>query len=178
MLPGFEDVRERIVRRRKQVNLTQAELADKADVSQSFVAKLERGQSTPNYEAVARLYNTLEEMIREEEQTASEIMTSYVVTLDREDTVKYASSIMRREDYSQIPVTDDSGRSIGTVTSMSVIGADAEDPVEDYMDTSLPEVPEDTSKTAVSELLKTADAVLVQRSEDGIIGIITATDIL
>ncbi len=178
MLPAFEDVRDRIVHRRKQVGLTQAELAKEADVSQSFVAKLERGQSTPNYDAVARLYNALEDMVRDEEQSAVELMTSYVVTLSPEDTVRYASSVMKTENYSQIPVVDGSGKNIGTVTTMSVLHADPDDDITDHMEAPLPEVPEGTSRTAVSELLKTSNAVLVNRQGEGITGIISAADIL
>lgn len=178
MLPTFDDVRERIVQQRKKIGMTQADLAEQADVSQSFIAKLERGQSTPNYEAVARLYNTLEEMVRGEEQTAAEIMTSYVVTVNPDDSVRHASGLMKAENYSQLPVVDDSGHCVGTVTTMSLLEAPSSEPVSDHMTAPLPEVPHNTSKTAVCELLTTADAVLVQRQDDGVIGIITASDVL
>ncbi len=178
MLPTFDDVRERIVRQRKQIGMTQSDLAGQADVSQSFIAKLERGQSTPNYEAVARLYNTLEEIVRDEEQTATEIMTSYVVTVAPDDTVRHASGLMKAENYSQLPVVNDSRHCVGTVTSMSLLEAPSGDTVREHMAAPLPEVPEDTSKTAVCELLTTANAVLVRRQDEGITGIITASDVL
>lgn len=177
MLPRFEDIRERIITMRKKAGLTQSEIAEKTGVSQSFVAKLERGQSTPNYDAVARLYNILEEINNNEDAIAVELMTTYVVSVSPQDTVRYASSIMKSENYTQIPVIND-GQSIGTVTNKTIIDADPEDPVEDHMDAALPEVPEDASRNAVSELLSSTEAVLVKRKGDGIIGIITPSDLI
>lgn len=177
MLPAFDEIRERIVRLRKEAGMTQAELAEQADVSQSFIAKLERGQSTPNYEAVSRVYNTLENVTREQEQTAVELMTTYVVSLSPDDTVRYASSIMKTENYSQLPVLK-GGKCIGTVTTMAILEADCDDNVRAHMGEPLPEVPGNTSRTAISELLKTSNAVLVQNKSKGIAGIITASDVI
>lgn len=177
MLPRFEDVRQRVITMRRQADITQSKLAEKADVSQSFVAKLESGRSTPNYDAVARLYNVLEEMVNGEDKIASNIMTTYVVSVAPDDTVRYATSAMRRDNYSRLPVIED-GKSIGTVTGKSLMGADPEDPVEDYMEGALPEVPADASISAIKELLDSAEAVLVRRQGDGIVGIVTPSDLL
>lgn len=177
MLPQFDDVREQIVSMRKKSGLTQAEIAQKSGVSQSFVAKLESGQSTSNYASVVSVYNTLEDLNENGDSTATQLMTSYVVSVAPEDTVRYACSVMRTENYSQLPVIKN-GQSLGTVTNQSLVNADPEDTVEEHMETPLPEVPEDTPKTTLSELIRNTDAVLIRRKDDGIIGIVTASDLI
>lgn len=177
MLPRFETVREQIIAMRRKADITQAAAAEKAEVSQSFIAKLERGQSTPNYDAVARLYNVLEEMINGEDRIAAQLMTTYVISVAPDDDVRYASSVLRREKISRLPVIDD-GDNVGTVTGRSLMDADSNDPVGDHMESALPEVPEESTASAVRELLNTADAVLVRRTDNGIVGIITPSDLI
>lgn len=177
MIPGFEEIRNQIIQLRKNLDMTQAEVAKKAEVSQSFIAKLESGKSTPNYDAVARLYNTLSSMSRGNEENAVELMNTYVVTVSPDDSVQYASSIMRTENYSQLPVLQN-GRQVGSVTGMCLLNVDPDDKVKDHMQPAFPEVPENTSKSAVSELLKSTNAVLVRKQADDIIGIITPSDLI
>lgn len=176
MIPAFDEVRERITARRNQIGLTQQELADTADVSQSFIAKLEQGRNTPNYAAVARVYNTLEKMETDDEQTAGELMSSYVVSVRSDDTVDHATSIMKTRDYSQLPVIDDN-RCVGSVTLKTLLDLEPGEEIGDHVESAFPEVQESAGKDAVAELLQTADAVLVRRN-NSIRGIITATDLI
>ncbi|MFB6294580.1 MAG: multiprotein-bridging factor 1 family protein [Candidatus Nanohaloarchaea archaeon] len=81
MIPGLDDLRDRITELRTETGLTQAEAADAAGVSQSFVAKLESGDSVPNYRDAARLYNTLEERARAAGKTAADVMNADVVAV-------------------------------------------------------------------------------------------------
>lgn len=176
MLPGFEELRNQLIAKRKEAGLTQAEIAEKANVSQSFVAKVEKGRSTPNYDDVSRLYNTLEELLNGGSNSAVNVMTSYIVSVTPSDTVRHASSIMRSENYTQLPVLNN-GTNEGTVTNRTLLNADPNDAVNDHIEPPLPEVPENTSKQALSELLKTNDAVLVRRDKE-IVGIVTAADMI
>jgi len=177
MLPRFDTIREQIIAMRKRAGITQQTAADKADVSQSFIAKLESGQSTPNYDAVARLYNVLEELVNGQDQIAAQVMTTYVISVSTDDDVRYAASVLRRENISRLPVLDD-GRNIGTVSGRSLLNADWGDTVERHMDAALPEVPEDATVSAIKDLLTNADGVLVRRQDDGIVGIITPSDLI
>lgn len=177
MLPRFDTIREQIIAMRKKAGITQQTAADRADVSQSFIAKLESGQSTPNYDAVSRLYNVLEEQVNGQDQIAAQVMTTYVISVTPDDDVRYASSVLRRENISRLPVIDD-GTNIGTVTGQSLLDADPEDTVADHMDAALPEVPEDVTVSAIKDLLTASDAVIVRRKNDGIVGIITPSDLI
>ncbi|MDY6765760.1 MAG: CBS domain-containing protein [Candidatus Nanohaloarchaea archaeon] len=176
MIPGLADLRERVAELRQDAGLTQAAAADAAGVSQSFVAKLEAGESVPNYADAARLYNTLEAEHRGGEATAAEVMTAAVVTVAPGDTVAEASATMTDHGFSQLPVVAD-GDPVGSVTSRRLLEVEPGELVRDYMGPAFPAVPGDTGVTAVAELLDTANAVLVRENSE-IDGIITAADVL
>lgn len=176
MIPTFDEVRERITTRRNQLGLTQQELAEVAEVSQSFIAKLEQGRNTPNYAAVARVYNALEKREEGDERTAGELMSSYVVSVRSDDTVNHATSLMKTRNYSQLPVIDDN-RCVGSVTLKTLLDLESDEEIGDHVEPAFPEVQESAGKDAVAELLQTTDAVLVRRN-NSIRGIITATDLL
>ncbi|MFB6077163.1 MAG: CBS domain-containing protein [Candidatus Nanohaloarchaea archaeon] len=176
MIPALDDLREQIVSMRHDLDMTQAEAADAADVSQSFVAKLEAGTTAPNYDAAARLYNALERLQEREAVTARDIMTADIASLSPDDAVSAAAETMRAQEFSQLPVMADD-RCVGSVTSRSLLDADPEATVGDVMAAPFPTVPVDTTADAVRELLRSTNAVLVT-DDDEIAGIITAADLL
>ena len=63
---------------RIRAGLTQAELAKKAGVSQSLIARIESGKVNPRVSTLMRIYQALEEFM-EDELTACEVMSSPVV---------------------------------------------------------------------------------------------------
>ncbi|MDY6769366.1 MAG: CBS domain-containing protein [Candidatus Nanohaloarchaea archaeon] len=176
MIPALDDLRARVRELRETAGLTQADAADEAGVSQSFVAKLEAGDSVPNYRDAARLYNALEAAARSSGASAGDVMTADVVALHPGDTVRAASDRMTAEGFSQLPVID-GGECVGSVTSRRLLEADPGDPVREHMGPAFPAVPAETSVDAVTELLDASNAVLV-RENNGIDGIITAADVL
>ncbi|MCI0561598.1 MAG: helix-turn-helix domain-containing protein, partial [Nitrososphaera sp.] len=66
---------ERIGRLRKQLGLTQKELADLAGVSQSLVAKIESGKIDPAYSKVMQILSALENEQNKGKKTAQQIMS-------------------------------------------------------------------------------------------------------
>ncbi|TRO55262.1 helix-turn-helix domain-containing protein, partial [Candidatus Bathyarchaeota archaeon] len=46
---------------RKQVGLTQSELAERVGISQSLVARIEKGQVNPSVSTLKRILNVIEE---------------------------------------------------------------------------------------------------------------------
>ena len=67
---ALPDVRD-IGRRRKAAGLTQKELALRAGVSQSIVAKIESGSVQPSYEIVRRLFAVFDDLGRAAEAVAA-----------------------------------------------------------------------------------------------------------
>ncbi len=176
MIPVLDDLRRQVRTLRTEADLTQADAAEMAEVSQSFVAKLEAGESVPNYADAAALYNALAQAARDETVTAEAMMSTSMVAVAPTATVEEAADTMKAEGFSQLPVLEE-GECVGSVTSRDLLGADAEAPVRAHMSAAFPTVPPTTGKDAVAELLAASNAVLV-RNQNGITGIITAADLI
>lgn len=172
---------------RKGLDLTQAELAALSGVSQSTIAKMERGTIRGSYEAVTKIFSVLDEQMAKGRQglRAKDVMTEDVVSIQSRDKVKHASETMRQTGYSQLPVFDGL-QHVGSLSEYGILsrlqdGARMEDlserAVGSIMNETLPIVNEDTPVDVVTSLLSSADAVLVSRQ--GLIsGIITRSDVL
>lgn len=87
-----------IKRIRKSLDITQTELAAASGVSQSTIAKIERGRMSASYDTVVKLFETLDGMRRDEKKdlTAADVASEKVVTVQSTDKVHQASDLMRR----------------------------------------------------------------------------------
>jgi predicted transcriptional regulator len=172
-LPTPQDLRER----RTALGLTQRELADRAEVSQPLIARVEGGDVDPRLSTLRRIVEALAaaegEVIR-----AADLMHESVVSVGPEDPVSLAVERMQEEGYSQLPVIDD-GVPVGSISDSDVIHAGDEvgdKPVREIMSESFPTVSPDTVISEVRSLLEYYKAVMV--TEDGsTVGIITQADV-
>ncbi len=176
-----------IKRMRKNLDLTQSELAAISGVSQSTIAKMERGAIKGSYEAVTRIFTVMEEEMGKRSRTrqAKDVMSEDVISIQVKDTTRHASEIMRQTGYSQLPVFD-GVQHVGSITEYDILsrlqdGARMEDLSElgvgSIMSATFPIVNEDTLVDVVTSLLSSSDAVLVSR-KGMIVGIITRSDVL
>lgn len=181
-LPPLEEIR----RRRTRVGLTQGALAREAHVSQSLVAKIERGLVEPSYRNVVALFDALE---RAEEQaspdaTAGTLATRSMLSVRPKDLLSEAAHLMRHHGISQVPVMEGE-LVVGGLTDRSVVECLA-DPrraallphlrVREVMQGPFPQVDAITPVRVVAPLLKHAPAVLV--TERGrFVGILTQSDL-
>ena len=113
MILTSEDIRQL----RLSKGLTQAELAAKVEVSQSYIARLENGSLDPKLSLVRKI---VEVLTRSGGKVCSEIMTLTPVTVDARDTVSLAVSLMQRHGYSQLPVVRGT-QLLGIITEWDVI---------------------------------------------------------
>ena len=185
MLPDVNEVK----KRRKALNLTQAALAKISGSSQSFVAKLEAGKSDPAYSLAKRVFDSLEAMETRTEKKAKDLMNPRVCSVSRRDKISKAVGLIRRKGISQLPVFDDKGHCIGSVSEGSVLekveglakGKGVEDlgkrDVDVVIGDPFPLIDENTPQSIVASLLTHHLAVLVQR-RGRIAGIITKSDLL
>jgi len=173
-LPTPEDLRER----RKELELTQSELADRAGVSQPLIARIEGGDVDPRLSTLRRIVGALQEAeggIRR----ARDLMHSPVVSVSPDDSVHETTELMNERGYSQVPVVRE-GIPQGLIGT-SDIRQRAEDnvgelPVAEVMHEAITTVEPDATIDAVDAHLDHNDAVLVV--EDGeTVGIITEADI-
>jgi len=181
MLPEIDS----IPQRRRALGLTQTELAEKANVSQSYIAKLEARKIEPSYSKVRAILEVLDGLERGQETRAEEIMSTEIVSLQRGEMVQRAVDIMWDTGFSQLPVMD-GDRPVGSITERTIIdrmrngnaeGPMGEQPISTIMDDPFPQVGEEAPVSIIAGLLRIYPAVLVQRREK-VTGIITKADLL
>jgi predicted transcriptional regulator len=173
-LPTPADLRER----RNELDLTQSELAERADVSQPLIARIEGGDVDPRLSTLRRIVNALEEaeggILR-----AEDLMHSPVYGIEPDDSIKFAIETMNQEGYSQLPVIRDD-YPVGIVSLGDVRNVDAEDPgdlpITDVMRESITTVTRETTLDEVDTHLDHHDAVIVIENGE-MVGIITDADI-
>jgi len=173
-LPTPEDLREW----RTKVGLTQIELADRADVSQPLIARIEGGDVDPRLSTLRRIVNALEAaegaILR-----ASDLMNEDVVSAAPDDSVHETSELMKQAGYSQVPVIRD-GTPLGLIGHGDIRQHSSENvgelPVDEVMHESIRTVEPDATIDEIDSLLDHHEAVLVvERGRT--VGIVTEADV-
>jgi len=180
--PPASDIR----KRRKLLDITQAELAEASGVSQSTITKVEQGKISASYSTVVKLFETLERMgDKKKEIPIMDIATKDIISVQEDSGVHEALEMLRETGFSQMPVLKgessvgsisekvilkllNSGRSMDQLSRMRV---------SEVMDDSFPTVSENSTMEGVSSILNTSNAVLITR-KGKIIGMVTRADML
>jgi predicted transcriptional regulator len=176
-----------IKRLRHALDITQMQLSSMSGVSQSTIAKIEKGAINGSYESVVRIFDALQgEMDRRRKgRQAKDVMSRNIISIQARERVKKASELMRRSGYSQLPVFDGS-QPVGSISEFGILaqlrdGTSMDEvrdrPVREIMNEAFPVVNEDTPLETATSLLSTSKAVLVGR-KGKITGIITSSDVL
>ncbi|MFH0861402.1 MAG: CBS domain-containing protein [Candidatus Altiarchaeota archaeon] len=169
---------------RKRLGLTQTDLAQRSQVSQSLIARLEAGTVDPRYSKVAQIFSALDEM-RSKEIQAKEIMTREVTGIQHTASIEYAAGKMKKHNVSQMPVFD-GDKILGSFTEKTIMGlitkgfdakALSKEEIAEHMEDAFPTVKPETPLTVLSVLLEHNSAVLVQEHGKPV-GIITKADLL
>ncbi|HLI45751.1 MAG TPA: CBS domain-containing protein [Geobacterales bacterium] len=171
---------------RKEANLTQKELAKLCKVSQSFIAKLERGEIDPAFSKIKALSEALIPRVFDRTKKVSEIMTRNIIYARRDEKIRDIVKKMAEYGISQLPIIEE-GRIIGSITEQSIIEKiskrieDSErvmnEKVENFMGPPFPIVPSNAPITILFYLFLSYQAVLVS-SNGKIEGIVTKADLL
>lgn len=178
-LPSLEDLK----KLRKKLGITQDELAQKTGVSQPLIARIESMDVDPRYSTFKKIYETLEEA-KKERLPAREVMHSPVTSISADQDIKDAIEIMRKSDFSQLPVVEND-IPIGSVSEKTIveeIETSGPERVIDkearkIMENSFPTVSPTTDLYAVINMLEYAPAVLVTK-KGKLKGVITKQDIM
>ncbi len=181
--PPASDIR----RIRISMDITQTQLANRSGISQSTIAKIERGKISASYETVVALFETLESMNRDIGRglTAKDVCSPAVVSIQSTETIHDASELMRSTGYSQLPVL--SGEvPVGNISERGIFellnsGQTMDDlsmlPVSKVMGESYPVVSDTTPVSTIAGMMNSCNAVLVS-SKGKIVGMITNADML
>ncbi|MCH8004511.1 MAG: CBS domain-containing protein [Nanoarchaeota archaeon] len=164
---------------RKNLGLTQTELAKRANVSQSIIAKIESGKIDPTFTKTKKIFETLDDLENKEEVKAEELMNKKIVSLAPNDNIKDSIRKMKKYGISQMPVISNYNV-LGLVSESTLLDAlmnKKGKKIEDIMEDTPPIVSKTASIKVVSNLLRHYPTVLV--SESGkLIGLITKSDLL
>jgi len=181
MLPDLSEIRQR----RKQLNLTQQQLAELSGVSQSLIAKIEGETAIPSYENAKKLMDCLERISETHGVIAEHLMKPRAITISGAENIQKAIRLMEKNGFSQLPVLEN-GAVIGTVSEKGLLAKIeqglsreqmAQKPVREAMEEALPQIQPNTPFKVVASVLEHAPAVLV--AEKGKIkGIISKSDLL
>lgn len=181
MFPSLKEIKQR----RKQLNLTQKQLADKTGFSQSLIAKLEANKLEPSYSITRKLFETLENLEHSKEETCSNLMNKHLISIESKKTVKDAADFMKDKSISQLPVFENK-RLVGNISETTIYTKIMEgtnknilfkQKISEIMENPLPTLPQSTPKSIALPLLKTNSAILLTE-KDKIIGILTKEDLL
>ncbi len=170
---------------RKHIGLTQTQLAEKAGVSQSLIARIESGKVDPKLSKVKSIFQALKELGKGKGLTAKDVMSEGIKFVSARDSVEKAAALMRKHDISQLPVREGS-RFVGSISERDVLdrvanGSNLEElsltPVSEVMKPCFPEVTHNTPLMAISSLLDYSPAALV-RDRGKAVGIVSRSDLL
>jgi predicted transcriptional regulator len=190
MVPQLPDL-DKIRQMRKRLNLSQRELAGLAGVSQSLIAKIERGTIDPSYSNVRKILSAFEEVIRRRkvegvrsgtQLTVGDLATRGVIFVTPEQSLGEAVERMMKGRFTQLPV----------IVGERIVGGLTDDAIRDYtieqtktrkktyeevMEAPFPILSEDTPIDLASFHLQREEAILVSR-KGAIVGILTSADFL
>jgi len=174
---------EKIKNLRKKYGLTQKELADRAGVSQSLIAKIEAGTLDPTYTNAQKIFSALEEMREKKEVKAKEVMHKKVDFAEKDEAVKEIIKLMKKKGISQLPVLD-KGKVCGMISEKVILKSVMADPerivhlkVEEIMEDTPPIVSLKTGLTTLLNLMQEYSVILVADKGE-IKGIISKSDLL
>lgn len=181
MLPSLDE----ISKRRRVLGLTQSKLSTLSNVSQSLIAKIERGKIDPTYSRIRRIFDCLENMEKDSGKSVKDVMSTRIIKVSKDVKIDKAVRLMKDNDVSQIVVVS-RGKIVGSILDGLIIdrvaaGEDAAKlstrKVEEVMNEPFPQVSENTPINIISPLFHHNNAVLVMKKSK-VVGIVTKADLL
>lgn len=164
---------------RKSLGLTQTELAKKANVSQSLIAKIESGKIDPTFTKTKKIFEALDYLQNKEEIKAIELMNKNIISITPNEDINETIKKMKKFGISQMPVIE-AHNVVGLVSESTLLDClinKKDKKIEEIMEESPPTVSKTASIKVISNLLKHYPMVLVFDSGQ-LAGLITKADLL
>lgn len=173
----------RISKMRKNLGITQKQLADLAGVSQSLIAKIESGKIDPAYSKAMQILQALERQQKKSRKTVKEIMSATIVSVKSSDTVEKSIKLMRKKNISQLPVIEN-GKCLGSISEGMIVELVSEGETDlkstnvgEVMSDAFPVIPSSSMVDVAADLLCYYPAILVE-NKGKLVGILTKADLL
>ncbi len=178
----MQDISE-IRKLRKSLDMTQKDLAKKAGVSQSLIAKAEAGAIDPTYSNVQKIFNALNNFAKKDDIKVKDIINRNIISILPSAKISEAIILMKKHEISQLPVI--SNHPVGLVTEGLLLENLSTLPHSDIQKLTVREIMADCPPMlsidcpieAVTDLLKHYPMILI-RSDEKICGLITKFDVL
>ncbi|WP_321508505.1 CBS domain-containing protein [uncultured Methanoregula sp.] len=178
-IPTPEELRSR----RDTLGMKQTELAKRAGISQSMVARIEAGNVDPRVSTLNKIINVLNSS-EPRKIHAIQIMHTPVLSVQPEDSISRAVDIFEKNNISQLPVIE-RGIPVGCISESVIVKAIEQQrlhkahnfSVRDFMETGFPTVPPEMDVETVINILQQNHAVLVVEGRM-VRGVITKHDLI
>ena len=178
-IPSPDELRSR----RETLGLRQTEVARRAGISQSMVARIEAGSVDPRVSTLNKIITVLNNA-EPKKVTAGQIMHTPVLSVPPQASISQALEIFEKNNVSQIPVIE-RGAPVGCISEAVItkaIGQQRLHPsqpvlVRDFMEPGFPTVPPDMDVETVIGILQQNHAVLVTEGRQ-VKGVITKHDLI
>ncbi|TQD23430.1 CBS domain-containing protein [Methanolobus vulcani] len=178
-LPSPEELKQK----RIDLGLTQSDLAKRAGVSQPLIARIEAGDVDPRLSTLRKIIDVFND-IEKEDIFLKDIMNRDLISVDPDDSIDKAASIMEKYNISQIPVIQN-GISVGSISENMIVRSMSNKKasevshmkIGDIMGDSFPTLSPGTDIKTASYMLEKHPAVLVLE-KGHVAGVVTKHDIL
>ena len=178
-IPTPEELRSR----RETLGLKQTELAKRAGISQSMVARIEAGNVDPRVSTLNKIIVVLNSS-EPRKIRAAQIMHTPVLSVQPEDAISRAVDIIEKNNISQLLVIE-RGVPVGCISESVIVKAIEQQrlhkthqfSVREFMETGFPTVPPDMDVETVINILQQNHAVLVVEGRL-VRGVITKHDLI
>lgn len=175
MIPS-EELSEALKKKRNKIGTTQGKISDLTGLSITQISRIENNDSNYSHSHAYKIWETLKQLENDYE-TAEEVMNSSIYWAHPEDTIIEIRKIMRKNDYSQLPVKKD-GKHIGRIDSKILMGAENPDEkIENYTGPTYTETSPETPVESIREIVKKDSAVLIKQNGE-YQGLVTRADII
>ena len=178
-IPTPEELRSR----RETLDMKQTELAKRADISQSMVARIEAGNVDPRVSTLNKIITVLNSA-EPKRIRAAQIMHMPVLSVQPQDGIGRAVEIFEKNNISQLPVIEQ-GTPVGSISESVIVKALEQQRlhkshyflVKDFMESGFPTVPPTMDVETVINILQQNHAVLVVEGRT-VRGVITKHDLI
>ncbi|MFH1174201.1 MAG: CBS domain-containing protein [archaeon] len=167
-----------IAQARKRVQWTQQELAQKAGVSQSYIAKVENRTLEPTYTNAIRIVDVLQHAKHAQEPLARDMMHKGIIGITEKSSVQHALDMMRKHAISQLPVLQHNyvRGLLSESDILDQVGKNMKDiRVGEVMQGSPPSIPSSSSRDIVIALLHEHPLLIITEGKK-LAGVITKAD--